>query len=204
MSFGAITQAAALFLLGFQLSFINAKPVQLERRCLYTGSIRLKHYANNADLGWMGNVQPNRLYWTTNSPQKLPLSFTYQDPNTVFAIKIGDTSPGYPFVGVAGESTLTTVPSSPAPYFTRSNAVPFGLPQSVGNADTTGKSQTFVWKFNPATKELSGVWTNPDGTVIPTFFYTSPVWATYPEIRMAGDDGSGTILRKLRLYFEEV
>ncbi|KAH6889018.1 hypothetical protein BKA70DRAFT_1235180 [Coprinopsis sp. MPI-PUGE-AT-0042] len=208
MSFKSVIKAAFLLFLGFQLSFAEAKPVELERRCLYTGSIRLRHYANNTDLGWVGNIEPWRLYWTTNSTQKLPLSFTYQDPDTSVLdphfdeAAMKDTSPGYPFVGLAGSNTLSST-SAAAPYFTRSNAVPYGPPQTVGNADVTGgSSQTFVWKLNPITKELTGIWTNPNGTVVPTFFYTNPA-TSIPEIRMSGYSGTNLILRKIRLYFEE-
>ncbi|KAH6916378.1 hypothetical protein BKA70DRAFT_1395936 [Coprinopsis sp. MPI-PUGE-AT-0042] len=214
MSIRSIVQTALLLFLSFQLSFTNAMPVQLDRRCLYTGSIRLKHYANNSDIGWMGNIQPQRLYWTANLTEKLPLSLTYQDPDTIFCdqdcgtpmlfipysrseeVVLQDAS-ALPFVGVSGDYIFS--PSSTvAPHFVRSNAVPYGPSQNVGNSAPvgTGKSQTFVWKFNPTTSELTGVWTNPDGTVIPTFFYTNPA-TSIPEIRMSGHSGTNLILRKI-------
>jgi len=141
------------------------------------GLIRVLQADSNSLLGWLhkspasGFVDCSPRGW-----DHLSFSFTYYDPTTPFELRIGDTA-SYPYLGAAATSFATS--SSTTGSLVRTNsALEYGPPKVVGHSSRPPfsplDSESFVWKYNPANKEITGTWVNPDKTSLDTYFYFNP------------------------------
>ncbi|KAH6889072.1 hypothetical protein BKA70DRAFT_886243 [Coprinopsis sp. MPI-PUGE-AT-0042] len=138
----------------------------------FSGSIRIRTLSGGAPVGWVGNAVGGLLVPTTNLGERLPLSFTYVDSATFVELNIQDNAQ-YRYVGVAA-STLGAM-SSANGFIVRSNSVPLGPPMPNGHsAASPATSETFIWKFDPSTNELTATWTNPGGGTLiqPSYDYS--------------------------------
>ncbi|KAH6889073.1 hypothetical protein BKA70DRAFT_1442690 [Coprinopsis sp. MPI-PUGE-AT-0042] len=168
----------------------------------YSGTIAIRDNSGTASMGWMASgLASGNIVYTSSPSGKLPVSFTYYDSGSVFEIGVQDTA-NYRYVGVAG----STLGSNNANAFNlvRTNSVPYGPPQTVGHSASSGPqgSESFIWKLNPTSNELTAVWVNPSGNVItPTYFYVSGPSGS--NIRLSGHGNlNAALLTKVRLFWE--
>ncbi|PPQ66514.1 hypothetical protein CVT24_007063 [Panaeolus cyanescens] len=141
----------------------------------YSGTIRVDKRSGGS-LGYLGsNLVSGRFTVTSNSNQKLGVSFNYLNTNTELQLKITSDSSSYPYVGAKGGILLSNAFSfdNSKADLVRTNQV--GNSGSVsgfaGNSSGSGITQSFIWKFNPTTKEITASWTHLWGDTDVYIFY---------------------------------
>lgn len=248
MALRSALRVALVFVLGFQLSLVLAKPavfsqtikrslvntneyqtnaqrlaagltplppkrrfaptkVQLAARTepsptAFSGFIQVKDFANpNTVHGWFSRSLWNgRILLAIGNGNRLPVGFTYYSRDRVFEMPISDADP-FHFAGVAASNLLHQSASTQNNFIRTNSAAPNAGPQTVGHAAGAGTSESYIWKFDPTTKELTGVFSNTANSEIPVYFYvTNGAGDRFLSLSGHPNLGSAKAVTKVSLY----
>ncbi|KAF9052147.1 hypothetical protein BJ165DRAFT_1608768 [Panaeolus papilionaceus] len=164
----------------------------------YSGSIQVKK-RNGDVLGWVASslVSGGRFTVTGNSNQKVGVSFSYLNSNTELQLKISDSA-SYPYIGGNGDILVPYTNGKAAIVRTDQVGNSLSLPKSVGNSAGSGATQSFIWNFDPTSKEITATWLNLWGQTSVNIFYRNndPGKGLY----ISADDDLGDKYTRVRFY----
>ncbi|PPQ81734.1 hypothetical protein CVT24_003320 [Panaeolus cyanescens] len=173
----------------------------------YAGKIRVVRHSNGNFVGYFGQdlTDAGRFTITTSTATAVAVSFGYVSASLPVQLKITAVwmmlifgTPNWPAIGAAGATLSNNVLAS----VVGSNEVPSGAtPQNVGNSRGSGGSETYIWKYNISSGEITAEWVNPNGAIVTVYpYYVAAGADAGLHLSTNGNYGGGYI--RLRIDLE--
>lgn len=137
-----------------------------------TGVIQIRQASDDSEIGYISRtLSTGRVRLTSGVGDAFQIKFTPPTSGQAFEIEIDDNI-SWRYLGVQGVA-LSGPSSTTVNGFVRTNSVTYGPSRVVGHSAGSGSTQSHLWFYNSATRELTAQWINPDNGVLPAYFYVS-------------------------------
>ncbi|PPQ66515.1 hypothetical protein CVT24_007064 [Panaeolus cyanescens] len=166
----------------------------------YSGTVKVKNASNNSNLGYIqkGLTGGGRFTISSLSSTAVVVSLSFVSSSSPLQLSINSNTPNWPYIGGAGATLQSN--NNNRVSIVGTNSVPSGsTPQNVGNSSGSNGSESYIWKFNPNTNEITAEWVNPNGSTPAVYIYYSSSGANSGLHLSANSNLSGGYTR-VRLY----